>query len=78
MAVPAERALLRTSARVATICQPALIPRPKVDTWTSIRVAWSRSVGATVRSATPFVPSQNKLCKNISEFIIRKNSDINL
>jgi hypothetical protein len=38
VAVPAERALLRTSARMATIGQPALIPHPTVVSCTSIRV----------------------------------------
>ena len=76
--VPQEQALLRTSARMAAIGQPALIPRPTVVSWTSIRVACARRIGTTVRTATPFVLPQNKLCKNISEFIISKNSDINL
>ena len=55
MAVPAELALLRTSASMASIGQPALIPRPTVVTWASIRVTWARSVGTAVRAATPFV-----------------------
>ena len=56
----AERALLRTSVRMAAIGQPALVPHPTVVTYTSIRVSWIRRVGTSVRTATQFVPSQNK------------------
>jgi len=39
VAVPAERALLRTSARMAAFGQPALVPHPSVDSWASGRVS---------------------------------------
>ena len=58
MAAQQELALLRTSARMASIGQPALIPHPTVVACTSIRVTWARSIGTTVRTASPFVLPQ--------------------
>ena len=60
VAVPAERALLRTSASMATIGQPALIPHPTVVACTSVRVSWARRVRSSVRTGSPSVRSQNK------------------
>ena len=60
VAVPAEPVLLRTSARMATIGQPALIPHPTVVACTSVRVSWARRVRSSVRTGSPSVRSQNK------------------